>query len=211
LQNQTLRLRPWGGARCSQVRKVILQPFSFAQTCDRKACAAVCRGVRTKECAPAEPPPAVPPPSASAGSPPHGHGHAQPRRHRRHRHRRRRCPPLPAPRLHLQPPPSCRAASSCGLHVDAASADTRAAVALSLGCHLCMLLVVPCRSKACCVQLHCRAGGSSCIVLCTEAESECIDAWHLPLFAGSLGRVEQVAKTRVAFCRSFSERGASRR
>ena len=131
----------------------------LAQTCDRKACAAVCRGVRTKECAPAEPPPAVPPPSASAGSPPHGHGHAQPRRHRRHRHRRRRCPPLPAPRLHLQPPPSCRAASSCGLHVDAASADTRAAVALSLGCHLCMLLVVPCRSKACCVQLHCRAGG----------------------------------------------------
>ena len=153
----------------------------------------------------------MPPPTAFTGSPAHGHGHAQPRRHRRHRHHRRRCPPLPAPRLHLQPPPSCRAASSCGLHVDAASADTRAAVALSLGCHLCMLLVVPCRSKACCVQLHCRAGGSSCIVLCTEAESECIDAWHLPLFAGSLGRVEQVAKTRVAFCRSFSERGASRR
>ena len=51
----------------------------------------------------------------------------------------------------------------------------------------------------------------SCIVVCTEAALECMDAWHLPLFGGSLGCVEQVAKTRVAFRRSFSERGASRR
>ena len=50
--------------------------------------------------APAEPPPAVPPPSASADSPPHAQAHPHPHRHRRHRHRRCRCcPPSPPPRL----------------------------------------------------------------------------------------------------------------
>ena len=139
-----------------------------------------------KECAPAEPPQAVPPPSASTGSPPYGHGHAQPHRHRRHRHRHRRCPPLPAPRLHLPPPPSRRAASSYGVHVDAAAAVMRNAVALFVGCRLWMLLVVPCRSNACCMQLHCRAGGSQ---LHCRAHRSCIGMHGCTAFAFVCGKL----------------------
>ena len=102
----------------------------------------------------------MPPPTAFTGSPAHGHGHAQPRRHCRHRRRRRRCPQLSAPRLHLLPPASRRAASSCGLHMDAAAAVMRAAVALSVGCRLWDAARGALQFQCSLGAVACRAGGS---------------------------------------------------
>ena len=52
-----------------------------------------------------------------------------------------------------------------------------------------MLLAVPCSSNARWVQLLVVLVARSCMVVCTEAALERMDAWHLPLFAASLGRV----------------------
>ena len=50
-----------------------------------------------------------------------------------------------------------------------------------------MLLAVPCSSNARWVQLLVVLVARSCMVVCTEAALERMDAWHLPLFAASLG------------------------
>ena len=97
------------------------------------------------------------------------------------------------------PPPaaftvSLRRHSSCGFHLDAATAVTRAAVALSVDCRLWTLLVVPCISNACCVHLHCRVGGSQ---LHCRVHRSCIGMHGCMAFA--------------FVCRKLGPRGTSRK
>ena len=58
-------------------------------------------------------------------------------------------------------------------------------------------------SNPCCVQLHCVLVACSCVVVRMEAALECFDAWYLPLFAESLGRVEKGRFLRSSFCNGF--------
>ena len=83
------------------------------------------------------------------------------------------------------PPPAASATSPrrqqlCGVHVDAAAAVTRAAVAFSLGCRHLTLLVVPCDSNSCCVQfMHGRGGSVLLRHVCTAAALEQLCGLHL--------------------------------
>ena len=89
-------------------------------------------------------------------------------------------------RIERQPPASRRAASSCGLHMDAAAAVMRAVVALSVGCRLWDAARGALQFQCSLGAVACRAGGSQ---LHGRVHRSCIGTHGCMAFAKSTWRV----------------------